>query len=76
KKEVNYCSINYDHLPVTITRGKGIYLFDENSNEYIDFLSGYSVVNQGHCHPRIINTAISQLQKLTLSSRSFYNDKL
>lgn len=75
-KELKYCSANYDRLPVTITKGQGIYLFDENDNKYFDFLSGYSVVNQGHNHPRLIKAATDQLQKLTLSSRSFFNDKL
>lgn len=76
EQEQKYCSINYDRLPVTITRGNGIYLYDENDNQYFDFLSGYSVVNQGHNHPRLLKAATEQLQKLTLCSRSFYNDKL
>ncbi|MDB5025404.1 MAG: ornithine aminotransferase, mitochondrial [Mucilaginibacter sp.] len=74
--EDQYCSLNYEHLPITITKGKGIYLFDDRDSRYFDFLSGYSVVNQGHCHPRLIEVAIQQLQKLTLCSRSFYNDQL
>jgi ornithine--oxo-acid transaminase len=74
--EDRYCSLNYEHLPVTITRGKDIYLFDDRERQYMDFLSGYSVVNQGHCHPRLIEAAVQQLQKLTLCSRSFYNDQL
>jgi len=76
EKELKYCSINYDRLPVTITKGQGIYLFDETDTRYFDFLSGYSVVNQGHGHPRLIKAATDQLQRLTLSSRSFFNDKL
>ncbi len=76
EKEIKYCSVNYDRLPVTITRGQGIYLFDDNGNRYFDFLSGYSVTNQGHSHPRLLKVATEQLQKLTLSSRSFFNDKL
>jgi ornithine--oxo-acid transaminase len=74
--EDQYCSLNYEHLPVTIVRGKGIYLYDDKDREYFDFLSGYSVVNQGHCHPRLIEAAMNQLQKLTLCSRSFYNNQL
>jgi ornithine--oxo-acid transaminase len=76
EKEIKYCSVNYDRLPVTITRGQGIYLFDDNDNRYFDFLSGYSVTNQGHSHPRLLKVATEQLQQLTLSSRSFFNDKL
>ena len=74
--EDKYCSVNYEKLPVTITKGKGVYLYDERGNEYLDFLSGYSVINQGHSHPRLIKAAIEQLNKLTLCSRSFTNDKL
>lgn len=74
--EQQYCSVNYERLPVTITRGQGIYLYDTSNKQYFDFLSGYSVINQGHCHPRLIQVAIEQLNKLTLCSRSFYNDKL
>lgn len=76
KIEQHYTSVNYERLPVTITRGQGIYLYDTDNNKYFDFLSGYSVVNQGHCHPRLIQAATEQLHKLTLCSRSFYNDKL
>lgn len=76
EKELKYCSINYDRLPITVTRGQGVYLYDNNNKQYFDFLSGYSVVNQGHNHPRLINAATNQLQRLTLSSRSFFNDKL
>lgn len=74
--EDKYCSINYEKLPVTITKGMGVYLYDEKGNEYLDFLSGYSVINQGHTHPRLIKAATEQLNKLTLCSRSFTNDKL
>jgi len=74
--EQQYCSQNYERLPVTIIRGQGIYLYDTLNKQYFDFLSGYSVINQGHCHPRLIQVATEQLNKLTLCSRSFYNDKL
>lgn len=74
--EDKYCSVNYEKLPVTITKGMGVYLYDEKGNEYLDFLSGYSVINQGHSHPRLIKAATEQLHKLTLCSRSFTNDKL
>jgi len=76
KFEQQYCSVNYERLPLTITRGQGIYLYDSENKKYFDFLSGYSVVNQGHCHPRLIHAATEQLNRLTLCSRSFYNDKL
>jgi ornithine--oxo-acid transaminase len=67
---------NYHPLPVVLERGAGIYLWDVNGKRYFDFLSGYSAVNQGHCHPKIIGALIEQAQKLTLTSRAFYNDLL
>ena len=57
-------------------RGKGIYVFDKYDNKYIDCISGYSALNQGHCHPNIVKAAEKQMKKLTLTSRAFYNDKL
>jgi len=67
---------NYHPLPVVLSKGEGIYLWDVEGNKYFDFLSAYSAVNQGHCHPDIINTLIEQSKVLTLTSRAFYNDAL
>jgi ornithine--oxo-acid transaminase len=67
---------NYHPLPVVLSRGEGIYLWDVEGNRYYDFLSGYSAVNQGHCHPKIVAALVDQAQKLTLTSRAFYNDQL
>ena len=71
-----YNAHNYESLPVVITKGKGIYLWDVDGKKYFDFLSAYSAVNQGHGHPKIIETLIEQAQKLTLCSRAFHNDAL
>ncbi|MFT2007076.1 ornithine--oxo-acid transaminase [Pontibacter sp. 13R65] len=67
---------NYHPLPVVLNRGEGVYLWDVEGKRYYDFLSAYSAVNQGHCHPKIIGALIEQAQQLTLTSRAFYNDKL
>lgn len=74
--EHKYGAHNYHPLPVVLARGEGVYVWDVEGNQYYDFLSAYSAVNQGHCHPKIINAMISQAQILTLTSRAFYNDKL
>lgn len=74
--EEKYNAHNYQSLPVVLSKGKGVYVWDVDGKKYYDFLSAYSAVNQGHCHPKIINTLIEQSQKLTLSSRAFYNDAL
>ena len=74
--EERYNAHNYESLPVVLTKGKGVHVWDVDSKKYYDFLSAYSAVNQGHCHPKIIETLIEQSQKLTLSSRAFYNDAL
>ncbi|HVX26425.1 MAG TPA: ornithine--oxo-acid transaminase, partial [Parafilimonas sp.] len=74
--EENFGAHNYHPLPVVLEKGKGVYVWDVDGKKYFDFLSGYSAVNQGHCHPRIINVLIEQAQKLTLTSRAFYNDLL
>ncbi len=74
--EEQYGAHNYHPLPVVLDRGEGVYLWDVDGKRYYDFLSGYSAVNQGHCHPSIINTLVAQAQKLTLTSRAFYNDLL
>jgi ornithine--oxo-acid transaminase len=74
--EEKYGAHNYHPLPVVLTRGEGVYVWDVEGKKYFDFLSAYSAVNQGHCHPRIINALIAQAKELTLTSRAFYNDKL
>jgi ornithine--oxo-acid transaminase len=74
--EEKYGAHNYHPLPVVLSKGQGVYVWDVEGKRYYDFLSAYSAVNQGHCHPRIINALIEQSQKLTLTSRAFYNDKL
>ena len=67
---------NYHPLPVVLTKGEGVYVWDVEGKKYYDFLSSYSAVNQGHCHPRIIEALVNQASRLTLTSRAFYNDKL
>ncbi len=67
---------NYHPLPVVLDRGEGVFVWDVEGNKYYDFLSAYSAVNQGHCHPRIIGALQTQAQKLTLTSRAFYNSML
>jgi ornithine--oxo-acid transaminase len=76
EKENKYGAHNYHPLPVVLERGEGVYVWDVDGKKYFDFLSAYSAVNQGHCHPRIVNAMVEQAQKLTLTSRAFYNDKL
>ena len=74
--EEKYSAHNYHPLPVVLSRGEGVYVWDVDGNRYYDFLSGYSAINQGHCHPAIIKTLIEQAQKLTLTSRAFHSDLL
>lgn len=74
--EEKYGAHNYHPLPVVLTAGKGAVVWDTEGREYYDFLAAYSAVNQGHCHPRITETLIEQAQRLTLTSRAFYNDVL
>lgn len=74
--EDKYGAHNYHPLPIVLTKGEGVFLWDVEGKRYFDFLSAYSAVNQGHCHPRIINALIAQAKELTLTSRAFYNDKL
>lgn len=74
--EERYGAHNYHPLPVVLTKGEGVFLWDVEGKRYYDFLSAYSAVNQGHCHPRIIHALIEQAKELTLTSRAFYNDKL
>ena len=74
--EEKYGAHNYHPLPVVLNRGEGVFLYDVDGKRYYDFLSGYSAVNQGHCHPKIIATLIEQAQKLTLTSRAFHSNLL
>ncbi|MCE5331867.1 MAG: ornithine--oxo-acid transaminase [Bacteroidales bacterium] len=74
--ENQYGAHNYHPLPVVLEKGEGVYVWDVEGKRYYDFLSAYSAVNQGHCHPKIINSLIEQAQKLTLTSRAFYNNQL
>ncbi|GLB53241.1 ornithine--oxo-acid transaminase [Neptunitalea chrysea] len=74
--ENKYGAHNYHPLPVVLSRGEGVFVWDVEGKQYYDFLSAYSAVNQGHCHPKIINALTEQSQKLTLTSRAFYNDVL
>ena len=71
-----YGAHNYHPLPVVLERGEAVYLYDVDGKRYFDFLSGYSAVNQGHCHPKIIAALVEQAQKLTLTSRAFHNNLL
>jgi len=74
--ESKYGATNYHPIPVVIAKGKGAQVWDVDGKQYYDFLSAYSAVNQGHCHPHIVEALINQSQKLTLTSRAFYNDQL
>lgn len=74
--EEKYGAHNYHPLPVVLARGEGVFLWDPEGNRYFDFLSAYSAVNQGHCHPKIIGAMVEQAQTLTLTSRAFHSDKL
>jgi ornithine--oxo-acid transaminase len=73
--ENQFSAHNYHPLPVVLSRGQGVYVWDVDGKKYYDFLSGYSALNQGHCHPKIISTLIQQAQRLTLTSRAFHSDQ-
>ncbi len=75
-REARYGAHNYHPLPVVLAKGKGIYVWDTDGKKYFDFLSAYSAVNQGHCHPKIVDAMISQAGTLALTSRAFYNNVL
>ncbi|MBP7464172.1 MAG: ornithine--oxo-acid transaminase [Bacteroidales bacterium] len=75
-RESKYGAHNYHPLPVVLERGEGPFVWDVEGKKYFDFLSAYSAVNQGHCHPKIVNALIEQAQKMTLTSRAFYNNVL
>ena len=74
--ENKYGAHNYHPLPVVLEKGEGVFVWDVEGKKYFDFLSAYSAVNQGHCHPKIIDTLVQQASKLTLTSRAFYNSQL
>ncbi len=74
--ENQYGAHNYHPLPVVLSRGEGVYVWDVEGKKYYDFLSAYSAVNQGHCHPKIVDAMVNQAKTLTLTSRAFYNDML
>jgi ornithine--oxo-acid transaminase len=74
--EDQYGAHNYHPLPVVLSKGQGVHVWDVDGKQYYDFLSAYSAVNQGHCHPKITQALIDQAQTLALTSRAFYNDSL
>lgn len=74
--ENKYGAHNYHPLPVVLSKGEGVYVWDVEGKKYYDFLSAYSAVNQGHCHPKIVDAMVNQAKTLTLTSRAFYNDML
>ena len=74
--EEKFGAHNYHPLPVVLERGEGVHLWDVDGKKYYDFLSAYSAVNQGHCHPKITNALITQAKTLTLTSRAFHNNLL
>ena len=74
--EEKFGAHNYHPLPVVLSRGEGVFLWDVEGKRYYDFLSAYSAVNQGHCHPRIVQALRDQAEQLTITSRAFYNDQL
>ena len=76
EREEKYNAHNYHPLPVMLTKGKGVYVWDVEGKKYFDFLSGYSAINQGHCHPKIINALVEQASILTLTSRAFHSNLL
>ena len=69
--ENNYGAHNYHPIPVVLSKGEGVFVWDLDGRRYYDFLSAYSALNQGHCHPRIVNALIEQAKQLTLTSRAF-----
>src|ERR1700756_4079885 len=74
--EALYGAKNYKPLDVVLTRGQGVHVWDVDGNRYLDCLSAYSAVNQGHCHPKILEAMVAQAGRLTLTSRAFRNDQL
>ncbi len=76
QREDKFGAHNYHPLPVVLDRGEGVYVWDVEGKRYYDFLSAYSAVNQGHCHPKIVGAMTEQASKLTLTSRAFYTSML
>lgn len=76
ESEEQYGAHNYHPVPVVLNRGEGVFVWDVDGRRYYDFLSGYSAVNQGHCHPKIVKAFIEQAQQLTLTSRAFHSDRM
>jgi len=74
--ENKHCAHNYHPIPVMLSKGLGVHVWDMEGKKYLDFLSAYSAVNQGHCHPHIISALTDQASKLTLASRAFHSDQL
>src|ERR1700716_1662654 len=74
--EEKYGAHNYHPIPVVLSHGEGVYVWDVDNKRYYDFLSGYSALNHGHCHPKIVQAFIKQSGRLTLTSRAFHNDQL
>ncbi|MEK9751142.1 MAG: aminotransferase class III-fold pyridoxal phosphate-dependent enzyme, partial [Flavobacteriaceae bacterium] len=74
--ENQYGAHNYHPLPVVLAKGEGVHVWDTEGKRYFDFLSAYSAVNQGHCHPKIVEALVEQSKTLSLTSRAFYNNKL
>ena len=74
--EVNYGASDYHPLPVVLEKGEGVFMWDVNGKKYFDFLSAYSAVNQGHCHPKLVGLIKEQAETLTLTSRAFHNNRL
>jgi len=74
--EEKYGAHNYHPLPVVLAKGEGVFVWDVEGKKYFDFLSAYSAVNQGHCHPKIVNAMVEQAKVLTLTSRAFFNNVL
>lgn len=75
-REDRYGAHNYAPVPVVLEKGEGVFLWDTDGRRYFDFLSAYSAVNQGHCHPKIVDALVQQSKKLTLTSRAFFNNVL
>jgi len=75
-KHITRIANNYSSLPVSIVKGRDVFLWDNNNKKYVDLLAGYSAVNQGHCHPKLVSVMREQCQKLTLTSRVVSNDNL
>jgi ornithine--oxo-acid transaminase len=74
--EERYCAHNYHPLPVVLTRGDGVFVFDDAGKQYLDMMSAYSAVSHGHCNPRLVRVVIEQVQRLNIVSRAFHSDKL